>query len=571
MSCWARFGEKTKELDDEGDEKGVEVFKFLKGLTSITLNISEPDTPFHPMFVFPPTLGFEGGRGIIPDDFSEDLLATMSGLVSSTTHPLMRARFADVLWVRRQGYKFACIAHEAYLASAEDRNLSHETNSYLIRAYQLSRELNNSSMLEKANLVAEETLLRYVDNFRQWIWRAIDLHIHLTDCYGKNADNLIASLRSESQVAEENRNFTYSENIHEQAIALLKAAKAFKKVERTQVDAAEAFSRYAIESAKDNKFGSAVHFTEKSIGLFRNVGGHREQVDKLQILLREHNKGLFESIEWKEITVGASDEYFELLNMRTNDLLDQLDGETLYESLLVLCRFISSPEASAIAAVVERADSEHVMTKLSSSKTFDDDGNVLSKDESPTAPCGHLAFHRGDTYFSLIAPAVEKIMAVHDVTLNDLVAILQECPFVPSDRQKIFARGLLAGLHSDFLLVAHLLPPQLEHALRQMLVATGEITSELTDAIIESEYPLGTIIRCNKLEEMLGEDFVLDLSCLLAKSPGSLNLRNRMSHGLLSDKNFLPIQDGQRIEIQADIMYLWSLTLKLCLLLKPTT
>ena len=97
-----------------------------------------------------------------------------------------------------------------------------------------------------------------------------------------------------------------------------------------------------------------------------------------------------------------------------------------------------------------------------------------------------------------------------------------------------------------------------------MLVAAGEITSKLTEQMIEEEYPLGTIIRNEKLEEILGEDMILDLKCLLAKDKGSLNLRNRLAHGLLPDACFLPVQYGKQLGIQADVMYLWWLTLKLC-------
>ncbi|HRF97031.1 MAG TPA: DUF4209 domain-containing protein, partial [Aggregatilineales bacterium] len=66
---------------------------------------------------------------------------------------------------------------------------------------------------------------------------------------------------------------------------------------------------------------------------------------------------------------------------------------------------------------------------------------------------------------------------------------------------------------------------------------------------------LDAILSEAKLEEVLGENVVFDLRCLLIEKLGS-NYRNDFAHGLLSDDGFSSYT----------AIYLWWLVLHLCYL-----
>src|SRR5260370_6022250 len=54
-------------------------------------------------------------RSTAVEDFDEGALDTIAKLVSATTIPILRARFADILWIVRKDYKMAQRASVDYL------------------------------------------------------------------------------------------------------------------------------------------------------------------------------------------------------------------------------------------------------------------------------------------------------------------------------------------------------------------------------------------------------------------------------------------------------------------------
>jgi hypothetical protein len=157
----------------------------------------------------------------------------------------------------------------------------------------------------------------------------------------------------------------------------------------------------------------------------------------------------------------------------------------------------------------------------------------------------------------IVQHAIEQINLEHQVGLGDILPIVTDNPFVPPNREYLYAKGLYAGLTGDLVVAAHLLVPQIEHSLRHILVLKGISVSGIDQYGIQEEYPLGVILHKYRaeLEHILGENIVFDLRGLLVERFGS-NLRNQVSHGLLDQGAFFSWH----------ILYLWWLTLRLCYL-----
>jgi hypothetical protein len=100
---------------------------------------------------------------------------------------------------------------------------------------------------------------------------------------------------------------------------------------------------------------------------------------------------------------------------------------------------------------------------------------------------------------------------------------------------------------------AHLLVPQLENSLRNLLARTGGRTTTLDPRGVQQDRTLGSVLSAGELEEMLGSDVLFDLRCLLAEIFGA-NLRNLLSHGLV----------GHAAMYSAPVSYLCWLVLHLC-------
>jgi hypothetical protein len=156
-----------------------------------------------------------------------------------------------------------------------------------------------------------------------------------------------------------------------------------------------------------------------------------------------------------------------------------------------------------------------------------------------------------------VEPLRNRILLEHRVTTDDLLAIVMHSPFVPSGREMLFARGLLAGLRGDFAVALHFLIPQIENSVRHILDQKGILTSGLDARGIQDDLDVNRTLReepfAVPLTEILGEDTVFSLRGLLIEQHGG-NYRNRLAHGFLDDAAFFsPL-----------CSYLWWVALRLC-------
>ncbi|HEX2619609.1 MAG TPA: DUF4209 domain-containing protein, partial [Phototrophicaceae bacterium] len=154
---------------------------------------------------------------------------------------------------------------------------------------------------------------------------------------------------------------------------------------------------------------------------------------------------------------------------------------------------------------------------------------------------------------TIIIPALTQIVNEHNIQIDNLMRFVVDNPFIPIEREQIYAEGLYAFFTNNYLLALHLLIPQLENSIRHILQNAGDITATLNLDLLQDEYPLNIILRRQKLEDVLGKDIVFDLQGLLTERASS-NFRNLLAHGLMKPSEFN----------QPRTVYLCWLILKLC-------
>jgi hypothetical protein len=152
---WRKFHEEADEAESTGNTTEAEVYLLLGRLTSMRLNLDAPNQPFVPMMVW------HERRSAILDDFSDEHLSVLEQLVPHVVDAELKARIADVLWVRNRNHRMARIAGDAYLDSAKVLEQPDRWPYFLQRierALQVARLVNAGDVFERAiNYV--ETLL----------------------------------------------------------------------------------------------------------------------------------------------------------------------------------------------------------------------------------------------------------------------------------------------------------------------------------------------------------------------------------------------------------------------------
>jgi hypothetical protein len=72
-----------------------------------------------------------------------------------------------------------------------------------------------------------------------------------------------------------------------------------------------------------------------------------------------------------------------------------------------------------------------------------------------------------------LAPALRTLADEHDIDEATLETLIGDSPLIQEDHKPLFVQGLLAGFRWDFPTALHLVIPQLENGLRNMLNDQG--------------------------------------------------------------------------------------------------
>lgn len=157
----------------------------------------------------------------------------------------------------------------------------------------------------------------------------------------------------------------------------------------------------------------------------------------------------------------------------------------------------------------------------------------------------------------LMLREIKSIMDFDQQISKDLVAkmvINCESPFIPKDREHFFIEGIYCGFQNNYILASHILIPQIENSLKNLIELNGRNTTKHGEEI-QNDNTLGSILSIDENNKMLDgicdRNLILELNNYLVDG-NSVNFRNRLCHGLLSP-----------FETDYYGIYLWWLTLKM--------
>jgi hypothetical protein len=547
----AKYFSRAKEAEMAGNEKAHEIYTLLGAITSLHLRADNKDEPFEPMAVL------QNSRTAIVDDISTEHLGVLREIIGDVNDPELRARIADVIWIRLKDHKAAGIAIDAYLESASKLDNSEmwpPPFERIERAFRIATQLGRSAGYWAKVIQYIENLLTKLDGNDPKFFSCRLMELLLEQKQG-NPANYAALSEKVAKAAETDGDYYKARACWELKAnwdALSGSAEA--SIE-SKVYAAETYAKEA--EAATSALAASVYM-QKSIEALRRVGGQKKRVDELHARLLEiqakvtgEMKVFSHQMDISEIVEGYR---------------KHVSGKPLQEALFAFCLLSASPKVDKLRARVEETVKKHPMQFLVSGAIVNEKGkvigikpNMMSNDPAVVEKAkkaemySQAQFDRGFVTQALIEPVRYQILTEHYVPVRAFYPIVRNSPFVPEDRAEIFAHGLHAGLNGDYLTATHLLIPQVENSIRNLLEQRGVTVSRIDDQGIQDERPLNDLIYLPEVDQLFGEDLAFDLRGLLVERYGA-NLRNRLAHGLIPFENFYSIE----------VPYFWWLTLRLC-------
>ena len=552
------FFEKAREAETANKKTLQEVFFLLYNITSMMFDPGSTTDPFSSVW----------GMADPLNSFSENHLKVLSEIVYDVKDAEMKARIADILWIRKRGHRNAELAIDSYLQSArisEHAKNWNECIDKIERAFRLTMSLRRrdeyfdkvihriTSDLDNYNLDITDHMF-IPDKLMSFL---LEVGIGDAKKYCELSEKIATRLESFEEFDSARSYWKIKAKWHKFDKDTDNELTALKQAAETHAKAAT-----AIVKKETPSYLIAVHHQIKAVEAYRRIGGEKEYVDKLHKDLLQYQEKSADQMETVSFNSKIDMDAF------VKDSIDKIKGKSLNDALFEFSLMVRSPQVDILREQVKEEAKKNPIHHFVQAVTVNEKGkqvlrsvSMFSDDENEREIAirqnmfKQSIFHHNLYAEFITEPVRKQINLDHNVRLDDFLQIVNNNPFVPEGREFLYAQGLKAGMDGDFVVAAHLLIPQIEHTMRYILYQRRVITSGIDSDGVQNEYDLNKTLYNPEIKKCFGEDVSFDLQGLLVESAGA-NLRNLMAHGLMSHDSFYSMR----------VPYLWPLVLKLCCL-----
>jgi hypothetical protein len=561
QECYDYADVLLKQANEASEPLAKEALLLLGIISNFKLDLDYREEPFKNTFIL------YHGDNIGLDDVPDCYMTILRELSLDDIDCELRARICDILWVRNRDYRDCQLAVQSYLASFHRLiDFEHWTAciTRIERALQLAASLGrkNQFFLDVVHSIEEAIDQAKGQDPFFFSARLMELLQHHSVGDGEKYAQLSEAMAKRFELQKDWRLAQTYWRISAQWHQILK-----NEDEETEklIQAAESYVKQAVDTLLQSgpRYSLASAHIQSAIEALRNIPGTNERIQELHRMLLDYQK-----LSLKEM-VPISTDPIDVSNMQA-EAIKLVEKRTFEEAIFTLATMTSPPKVKKLEKTVMDLDRKFLFRRLFASVIVNESGKVvdrrpstISDDPNQVQEALRLEMYANANHqhllctVGLIEPARQQIILDHPVRIHDLYSLLKDNPFIPQSRIYTYARGLHAGFHGDFIVSTHLLLPQLEHSIRELLDRYGVITSGIDAEGIQDEKSLNKLLFMPQLEELFGKDLVFDLQGLLVERYGS-NLRNKFAHGLIDDSGF----------VSCPTIYTWWTILRICCLYK---
>jgi len=462
-------------------------------------------------------------------------------------NPIMRARYADAAWDlakaipnAESNYKMAAIASDSYMLAVEQRLFSFPPFAvqWLVRALELAKRIKDEA---RTNAAIEAMFAFYKSNFSPklvgvWIALFDQLYSHpklvSVDRFNSMISDLETMLCRLSTNDERNEfNPFNAQSVGERLAQHYKRLGDAASVARVVKTFGAAFEKQAEGASAMLATGWLQPIAERyeQEGMKSDAETLR---NKLELLYREATGELKTYSIPVQFTQGDVDALFQNLFLEDN----------LSHTLQNIAAYFT-PKVEEAQRLIESKRSVAPLMSMIPVEIIDSRGRPAAHiGSSEDDPEGHLHFQLNHLMtFSdpILYLAMERFRAHFAPSVDDLIELIYECPIFLDSRKALLKQGLLAFLERDFLKAIHILVPQIEEALRNLLVMVGipPVKNVARHPGITDVKSMNNVLEEERIREVLPENVWRYLTLLYIDRRG-VNLRNDLAHGLIPIDGF---------------------------------
>lgn len=549
------FDSKIIEAMEQDNPKKVFIFSLLGSIFSMRMTNPSSINPF------PNMLSSRYPQNTMLENISDSHLEVLKEVLPIITDPEMKARIAEVIWIRKKEIQIAEIAVDAYIHSFENLFDSISWTTCFER-------IERAFFLAKKSGKNKPSYLKVVDTIEKSIQRCNGedgsyLSVKLMDILINhklmaNIEKFITLTKKAAIRAESRKNWEIARAYWECSARWFKLKKEFDSSRESLCFKAETYVKQAEEALQIShpSYMMATVHLQKAMDSLKNIEQTGERIKEIhQILLPLQEKAMMEMINLPALVVPKES---------ISNTINLVKDKSFTDKISILSTYCSSLKIDILKDLAKK-DAESLLAKFLPDVMLSETGKTTGKQPNSENPKDAETFLCNSMYqtakdyqivmaTTFIDPIRVQILLEHPtVEISAILPLVQNNSFIPKGREEIYAKGLYAGLVGDFVISTHLLIPQLEHSIRYLLNQNGIITSDHKSNGIQEEKGLGSLLYMDELSELLTKDVTFDLQGLLVESFGS-NLRHKTAHGLIDSHSFNSTSP----------LYLWWMVLQLC-------
>ncbi len=565
ITLWDLHTRLIESLERETNNDDKNIIRLLLDVSSIMLT-TDKNKPFQPLCV-----KADGRRSAEPSDFTEQELDYFALIYGYIENRMLKARVLDILWYRKhKGITINEVKKYLicpYIHLSFNKDYPNNIN-FINRGLDLALKVNDKDAVEGFknrvisflnSLPKDEICLDNIFKPYKVVNLFHEKKIRLTD---KEKEQFINAMMKCAEHLAAMSEYWQAIDYYQEAIYWQDKCANKMEIPKLYARIANLYLSYG-DSCQNQQ--CAGRYYEKALSVINRKIAKKSRMNyfsdeaihnvKLK-LLTARKSSLKELHEVKgQVDITSAVESVQK-TIQDQDLL------TLMKQLVIL------PSQISFNSILEEA-TKTVQSSLTlgafETETLADDGRKIDT----TAKSTDKAIFNIDTHiykvmlwqYSLmvdmivhvyVLPILKYIRGKHNLGFNDFLRIVHSSSIIPNDRKNVVAYGLYEGYKCNFLVSLHLLVPQIEHLVRVSLKKANALTIHVDENGIETEVSLNSLVEMSEFKKLFGDDLAFEINALLCE-PSGLNLRNKVSHGLISE-------DGMN---SSDSVYLWWFCYKL--------
>lgn len=541
------FSKKGKEYKDS-ENPACLIYAALEIVTSVYLDPDDLNKPYKPFLIS------GNQRSWVLEDLSPQAYIFLAQILDHIQNNVLKARVADALWVSspKKNFLYAKKAVDYFLKYPLCQNSwGYENSNGWKRAVRLILALGKAMQTEK-NTAREKLFSTFLSLGYTNTGYVFDLSellflIQLDDTQHPMMINKLETLKLQ---AYQNKDWFPLQDFCDDLLRWYGIKEQNEKIIELYAEKAQYFVEQAQETS--NALVAATFYSSAIKEIRRIPVACREKYDSQQKFNDWQNK--MNSLRASALASASHFSYekaFPDLGNYLDACRKAVSNKDIWRAIYNFATITILPQEKKYREDAIKFLKDYpilAMAGIGYMNTFGGleaktPGTDLLKPESQESQTAifHQMLKTYGVYMQLVAQtaiqtAQEVLYLEHRISYSLLLDLCKYSTIVPINRIHFFARGLYHGFNYNYSDAIHILTPQIENMVRNLLKNAGINTSKMSgdQDLLESEIGLSNLLRIPEISEIMDEDLIFNLKAIFAEKPGP-NFRNEIAHGLLEE------------------------------------